>query len=164
MAAPVLVVALLGRKGALWSQATQHCNFCPCQSHLEEFTLCSVAQSCLTLLRTHGLYSPLGSSVHGVTPGRNTGMGCHFLLQGIFLTQGLNWCLLRLLHLQTDSLPLHLMGSPSGDPLGMLQVLHLVQGHPTSKLYHLLQLNPYVRGLKAPRQGTLKHDYISSSQ
>ena len=28
-------------------------------------------------------------------PGKNTGMGCHFLLQGIFLTQGLN---LGLLH------------------------------------------------------------------
>ena len=24
------------------------------------------------------------------SPGKNTGMGCHFLLQGIFLTQGLN--------------------------------------------------------------------------
>ena len=23
-------------------------------------------------------------------PGQNTGVGCHFLLQGIFLTQGLN--------------------------------------------------------------------------
>ena len=29
-------------------------------------------------------------------PGENTGLGCHFLLQGIFLTQGLNLCLLRL--------------------------------------------------------------------
>ena len=28
-------------------------------------------------------------------PGKNTGVSCHFLLQGIFLTQGLN---LRLLH------------------------------------------------------------------
>ena len=28
----------------------------------------------------------------------NTGVGCHFLLQGIFLTQGLNPCLLCLLH------------------------------------------------------------------
>ena len=27
-------------------------------------------------------------------PGKNTGVGCHFLLQGIFLTQGLNPCLL----------------------------------------------------------------------
>ena len=30
-------------------------------------------------------------------PGKNTGVGCHFLLQGIFLTQGLNTCLLQLL-------------------------------------------------------------------
>ena len=28
-------------------------------------------------------------------PGNNTGMGCHFLLQGIFSTQGLNPCLLH---------------------------------------------------------------------
>ena len=33
-------------------------------------------------------------------------MGCHFLLQGIFLTQGSNLCLLSLLHWQKDSLPL----------------------------------------------------------
>ena len=29
---------------------------------------------------------------------KNTGVGCHFLLQGIFLTQGSNPCLLGLLH------------------------------------------------------------------
>ena len=34
--------------------------------------------------------SPPGSSVHGDSPGKNTGVGCHFLLQGIFLTQGSN--------------------------------------------------------------------------
>ena len=36
--------------------------------------------------------SPPGSSVHGilVLPGKNTGVGCHALLQGIFLTQGSN--------------------------------------------------------------------------
>ena len=27
-------------------------------------------------------------------PGKNTGVGSHSLLQGIFLTQGSNWCLL----------------------------------------------------------------------
>ena len=32
--------------------------------------------------------SPPGSSVRGIFPGKNTGVGCHFLLQGIFLTQG----------------------------------------------------------------------------
>ena len=35
--------------------------------------------------------SPPGSSVHGDSPGKNTGVGCHALLpQGIFPTQGLN--------------------------------------------------------------------------
>ena len=34
--------------------------------------------------------SPPGSSVHGDSPGKNTGVGCHALLQGIFRTQGLN--------------------------------------------------------------------------
>ena len=45
------------------------------------------------------------SSVHGVSPGKNTGVGCHSLLQGIFPTQGSNlgflhfrWILYRLSH------------------------------------------------------------------
>ena len=42
-------------------------------------------------------------------PGKNTGVDYHFLLQGIFLTQGLNPCLL---HWQADSLPLCYLGSP----------------------------------------------------
>ena len=35
-------------------------------------------------------YSPPGFSVHGDSPGKNTGVDCHVLLQGIFLTQGSN--------------------------------------------------------------------------
>ena len=42
-------------------------------------------------------------------PGKNTGVGCHFLLQGIFLTQGSNP---SLLHWQVDSLLLSHQGSP----------------------------------------------------
>ena len=38
-------------------------------------------------------------------PGKNTGEGCHFFLQQIFLTKGSNPCLLHLLHWQVDSLP-----------------------------------------------------------
>ena len=45
--------------------------------------------------------------------GKNTGMGCHFLLQGIFPTQGSNLHLLSLLDWQVDSLPLSHLGSPS---------------------------------------------------
>ena len=35
-------------------------------------------------------YSLPGFSVHGDSPGKHTGAGCHFLLQRIFLTQGSN--------------------------------------------------------------------------
>ena len=44
-----------------------------------------------------------------ICPSKNTGVGCHFLLQGIFPTRGLNSCLLNLLHWQVVSLaPSHL--------------------------------------------------------
>ena len=43
-------------------------------------------------------YSPPGSSVHGIFPGKNTGMDCHAPLQRIFPTQGLSLHPLRLLH------------------------------------------------------------------
>ena len=42
-------------------------------------------------------------------PSKYTGVGCHFLLQGIFPTQGSNP---YLLHWQVDSLPLSHLGSP----------------------------------------------------
>ena len=51
-------------------------------------------------------YSPPGSSVHGDSPGKNVGVGCHTLLQGIFPTQGSNLHLLCLLHWEVDSLAL----------------------------------------------------------
>ena len=63
-----------------------------------------VAQSCLILCDPMDC-SPPGSSVHGDSPGKNTGVGCHALLQGIFPTQGSNpgllhcrWILYRLSH------------------------------------------------------------------
>ena len=55
------------------------------------------AWSCLTLHDPMDC-SPPGSSVHGILPGKNTGVDCHALLQGIFPTQGSNPRLLRLLH------------------------------------------------------------------
>ena len=53
--------------------------------------------------------SPPGSSVHGDSPVKNTGAGRHFLLQGIFPTQGSKP---RRLHWQAGSLPLSHLGSP----------------------------------------------------
>ena len=45
-------------------------------------------------------------------PGKNTGVGSHFLLQGIFPTQGLNLHLQRLLHWQADSFTTEPPGKP----------------------------------------------------
>ena len=53
--------------------------------------------------------SPPSSSTPWNFPGKNTGVCCHCLLQGIFPTQGLNPHLLRW---QADSLPLYHLGSP----------------------------------------------------
>ena len=56
--------------------------------------------------------SPPCSSVHGDFPGKNTEVGFHALLQGIFLTQGLNPHLLCVLDWQADSSPLVPPGKP----------------------------------------------------
>ena len=53
------------------------------------FVLCLVAQSCPMLCNPMDC-SPLGSSVHQDSPGNDTGVGCHALLQGIVPTQGSN--------------------------------------------------------------------------
>ena len=65
-----------------------------------------VTQLCLTLCAL------MNYSLPGDPPGKNTGLGSHFLLQGIFLTQRLN---LHLLHWQGSSSPLSHLGSPCFD-------------------------------------------------
>ena len=69
-------------------------------------------QSCPTLCDS--MYcNPPGSSVHGDSPGKNTGAGCQVLLPGsfptlgIFLTQGSNPTLVCLLHWQVGSFNKH---------------------------------------------------------
>ena len=70
--------------------------------------LCLVAQSCLTLCDPMDCSLP-GSSVHGDSPGKNAGLGCHAVLQGIFPLQGLNPGLLHckqiLFHLSHQESP-----------------------------------------------------------
>ena len=69
--------------------------------------VCSVAQSCLILgdlwSVTYQAPCPWNS------PGKNTGVGCHFLLWGIILTQESNLCFLHLLHWQMDFFTWELM-------------------------------------------------------
>ena len=50
---------------------------------------CSITQSCPALCDPMDCSSP-GYSVLVIFSGKNTGMSCHFLLQGIFPTQGSN--------------------------------------------------------------------------
>ena len=66
------------------------------------------AQSCPTLLRPHEL-QPARFLCPWDFPGKNTRVGCHFLLQEIFPSQGSNP---GLLHWQADSLSLSHLGSP----------------------------------------------------
>ena len=72
-----------------------------CLSHSTLVILSGIARLLLLVIRScPTLCNPLdcslpGSSIHGDSSGKNTGLGCHFFLQGIFLNQGLN---LGLLH------------------------------------------------------------------
>ena len=67
--------------------------------------VCLCAQLCLTLCEPARLLWSMGF------PRQEYWSGLHFLLQGIFLTQGLNPCLLHVLHWQVDSSPLSHLGS-----------------------------------------------------
>ena len=71
-----------------------------------------VAQSCLTLCYPLDCNPPV--SCPWDSPGKNTGAGCHFLLQRIFPTQGLNPSLLCLENCRQMLSLLSHQGSPAG--------------------------------------------------
>ena len=83
--------------------------------------MCLVAQSCLTLCDPMD-YSPPGGLVHGDFLGKNTGVGCHALLQGIFPTQGLN----PGPSMHADSLPSEPLGKPKNTGMGSLSLLQRI--------------------------------------
>ena len=64
-----------------------------------------------------------GSCVHGDSRGKNTEVGCHALLQGIFPTQESNPHLSHLLHWQADSFSLAPPGKPYRAP-AISQIVH----------------------------------------
>ena len=100
-----------------------------------------VTKSCLTLVTpwTIACQAPLSMGF----PGKNTGVGCYFLLQGIFLTQGSNRCILYLLSRQADSLPL--VPSETASLVSKLNInFHLVvfiQGFPGGSVVKNLPAN-----------------------
>ena len=84
----------------------------------------SVAQSCPTLCNPMDC-SPTRLLYPWNFLGKNTGVSCHFLLQGLFLTQGLNLCVLCFLHRQADSLPLHYVGYSATNKHSPLNIVTL---------------------------------------
>ena len=72
---------IVGRRFTIW--ATREVTL------LLKYGLCLITQSCLTLCDPMDCSLP-GSSVHGDSPGKNTGVSSHSFLQGIFPAQGSN--------------------------------------------------------------------------
>jgi len=93
--------------------------FFPSISHLSKTLVswnivwcsCSVAWVMSDSLWSYGLQSARLLCLWD-SPGKNTGVGFHALLQGIFPTQGSNMYLLHLVHWQVGSLPLAPPGKP----------------------------------------------------
>ena len=119
-----------------------------CQTHLsmgfarQEYYkwVNEVAQSCPTLCK------PIDCSLPDDFPGNSTGVDCHFLLQGIFPTQGMNLglphcrqMLYCLSHQGSPNTPLAVVGYHSGLPFLLqgivlthwsnLRLLHLLHWH-----------------------------------
>ena len=106
-------------------------------------------------------HSPPGSSVHGDSPGKNTKVGCHTLLQVIFPTQGLNP---GLPHCRQILYRLSHQGSKPGKRgpgwLGLGKTIHAMdkfvknltctQGQITIIIFLLYQWEPRLLGLLDP--------------
>ena len=71
--------------------------------------------------------SPPGSSAHGDSPGKNIGVGCHALLQGIVPTQES-----QVSHMQVDSLPFEPPKKYKNFGVGSLSLFHGI--FPTQEL------------------------------
>ena len=108
---PMPLLETPGHSRQVWVRLLQTIN----ATHVEGFILIFGGSGGLTAklcptLQPHGLWFTRLLCPFDF-PGKNTGMGYHLLLQGVFLTQGLNSCLLHFLHWQAVSLPLSHLGS-----------------------------------------------------
>ena len=122
--------------------------------HLFCAVLCLVYQLCLTLCNPIDCRPP-DSFVHGDSPGKNTGVGCRALLQGIFPTRGSNpslWqCRWILYHLSHQA--------------SLVLVSSKVKSHPqttSSHLRHFLLKTP-VKCKYLPKKGNSLATFHSSS-
>ena len=112
--------------------------------------VCLVTQLCLTFCDPTDCSRP-GSSVHGDTPGKNSGVGCHAFLQGIFPNQGSNlglpYCrqiLYRLSRLSHHPSSVCLPRMQTGAPYTLLCSRCPVPGEPAP---HFAPVSPQIREL-----------------
>ena len=85
----------------IYSHNVSDSSYCWCAWDMTYVCMFSITQSCPTLC------NPVDCSFAKLLCpwsflGKNSGKGCHFLLQGIFPTQGRNMRLLHLLYWQAD--------------------------------------------------------------
>ena len=138
--------------------------------------LCAVlnAQSCPTLCNLMDC-SPPGSSIHGDSPGKNTGVGCRALLQGIFPIQGLNPGLPHgrqiLYHLSHEGSPSILawvaypLSRGSSQPRNWTGVFWITGGFLTSRAtreahkYSVFTLDPHWNTVEFPANSRAKWYY-----
>ena len=81
------------------------------------------------------LCNTMNCSLPGSSPGKNTGVGCHALLQGIFPTQGLNPSLFFLLHWQAG-LSLKPHGKPQNDDLAILLLAIIIENRDSKRFLY----------------------------
>ena len=92
---------------------------CLCLCVCVSVSVCLCVSVCVSVcVHAHPMdYSPIRLLCPWDSPGKNTGVGCQALLQGIFLTQRSNPGLLCLLHWQAGYLPLVPPGKPQALPV-----------------------------------------------
>ena len=110
--------------------------------------------------------SPTGSSDQGILQHKKTGMGCHFPLQEIFSTQGLN----PHLHWQADSTPQTHLQSPSYNCSLVLNFHYQNITKNVVCVYHIMPLNSTifywivtVRDLKSNPKTNLNPDQATTN-
>ena len=83
--------------GGIAEQENSSCRLRSSAFAPNDFSACVLSASVVFSPATPGL-QPTRLLCPWDSPAKSTGGGCHFLLRGIFPTQGLNLCLVRLLH------------------------------------------------------------------
>ena len=114
-------------------------------------------QSCLTFCDSMDCSLP-GSSIHGDSPDKNTGVGCHVLLQGIFSTQASNPGLLHCRHSLLSEPPV----KPKNTGVGSLSLLQGIFTTQESNwgLLHCRQILYQLSYQRSPREAVFNLKYI----